>query len=115
MTRSAPIAVRCLRTLALLWLTASAATAQAFGPEDWLDNGTVNVAPRSPLVQQNMSAAQAAAIVRSRHGGRVLSVQPGRRGEVRGYRVRILVDGARVREVFVGDGGRPSVRPIGDR
>jgi len=57
----------------------------------------------SLLAQPNLSASQAAAIVRGEHGGRVLSVVPSFRGDERGYRVRVLVGGDRVKTVFVGD------------
>lgn len=57
----------------------------------------------SLVAQSNLSASQAAAIVRGEHGGRVLSVVPSFRGDERGYRVRVLVGGDRVKTVFVGD------------
>lgn len=57
----------------------------------------------SLFAQPRVSASQAAAIVRGRHGGRVLSVVPSSRGEQQGYRVRILIGGERVKTVFVAD------------
>lgn len=57
----------------------------------------------SLFAQPTVSASQAAAIVRSQHGGRVLSVVPSFRGKVRGYRVRVLIGGERVKTVFIAD------------
>lgn len=48
---------------------------------------------------RQMSAQQAAAEARSRHGGRVLKVNP--RGA--GYDVRLLLDDGRVIKVFIGE------------
>ena len=94
-------------------------------PDDWLDNPqtqTIDAPASSFVAQPSVSAAQAAAHVRRLHGGRVLSVSPSRRGDSLGYRVRVLVDGGRVKTVYV-DSGRangaapanPAVRTIGDR
>ena len=57
----------------------------------------------SLFAQPTVSASQAAAIVRNQHGGRVLSVVPSFRGKVRGYRVRVLIGGERVKTVFIAD------------
>lgn len=76
------------------------------------------------VAQPSFSAAEAASRVRRLHGGRVLSVSPSRRGDSLGYRVRVLVDGGRVKTVYVESGpsnppaavdSRPRVRNIGDR
>jgi hypothetical protein len=111
-------------SLLVLALAALSLPATAFDPEDWLD-GAGNAAAKSDLVPRNslvsqpsLSAAQAAASVRSEQGGgRVLSVSPASRGGLSGYRVRILVDGGRVKTIFVGE-QRPAnnpIRTIGDR
>lgn len=84
---------------------------------------TKSVAQSAPP-QPTMSAAQAAALVRRQHGGRVLSVNSSRSGDTLGYKVRVLVDGGRVKTVYVRSGSvksetkpqprasqRPSVRP----
>jgi len=111
-------ALGCGLLLALLAFPAAA------DPDDWLDNppagGSAN--SRSFVAQPSVSAAQAAAHVRRTHGGRVLSVSPARRGNALGYRVRVLIDGGRVKTVYVDSGQsnlpapsqRSSVRAIGD-
>ncbi len=110
-------------TLLFLAMAALSLPATAFDPEDWLD-GAGNAATTADLVQRNslvsqpsLSAAQAAASVRAQQGGgRVLSVSPVNRGGLNGYRVRILIDGGRVKTIFVGE-QRPiknPMRTIGD-
>lgn len=49
-----------------------------------------------------ISSGQAASIARGAYGGRVVSVQPGGDG---GYKVRLLLDGGRVKTVRVDGGG----------
>ena len=102
----------------LLWAQSALAD-----PNDWLDSPPASPGNSSSFVAQpSVSAAQAAAQVRRQHGGRVLSVSPARRGDSLGYRVRVLVDGGRVKTVYVNSSrvGRPAaqdspVRVIGDR
>ena len=48
-----------------------------------------------------MSAAEAAALVSARTGGRVLDVRAEQRGEQVVYRVKVLLEGGRVRVVRV--------------
>lgn len=64
----------------------------------------------SPLMQSLVEPArsapqltqdEAALAVQQQTGGRVLSTVPGYRGGATGYEVRVLVDGKRVRTVFV--------------
>ena len=64
----------------------------------------------SPLMQSLVEPAritpqltqdEAALAVQQQTGGRVLSTVPGYRGDATGYEVRVLVDGKRVRTVFV--------------
>ena len=53
---------------------------------------------------------QAANKVRSQTGGRVLSATPVQNGGERGYNVRVLVDGKRVKQFYVDSNGRMSSR-----
>lgn len=55
---------------------------------------------------QRISHEQAVGLVQRQTGGRVLSSGPIRRNGSSGYQVRVLVDGARVKNVFVDDQGR---------
>lgn len=64
----------------------------------------------SPLMQSlvepgrvapRLTQDQAALAVQQETGGRVLSTVPGYRGGASGYEVRVLVDGKRVRTIFV--------------
>lgn len=57
-----------------------------------------------------ISLEQAADTVRRRTGGRVLSATPVRKGGERGYNIRVLVDGKRVRQYYVDSEGRMSSR-----
>jgi len=57
-----------------------------------------------------ISLEQAAAKVRRQTGGRVLSATPVEKGGRRGYNVRVLVDGKRVRQFYVDADGRVSPR-----
>jgi hypothetical protein len=56
----------------------------------------------SYVPQSRMSAEQASAIVRRAYGGRVVSVKSA--GD--GYSVRVLLDGGRVKNVYVDGNGR---------
>ena len=53
---------------------------------------------------------QAADAVRRHTGGRVLSAEPVTKGGQRGYNVRVLVDGKRVKQYYVDAEGRMSSR-----
>jgi len=53
---------------------------------------------------------QAAAMVRRQTGGRVLSATPVNKNGERGYNVRVLVDGKRVKQYYVDAEGRMSSR-----
>ena len=53
---------------------------------------------------------QAADTVRRQTGGRVLSATPVSKGGERGYNVRVLVDGKRVKQYYVDAEGRMSSR-----
>ena len=53
---------------------------------------------------------QAADKVRRKTGGRVLSASPEEKGGRRGYNVRVLVDGKRVKQYYVDSDGRMTSR-----
>ena len=82
----------------LLWLVlvlpfhSSAAVAEFF---EKADQPTQFAAPAA------ISLEQAADKVRRETGGRVLSATPTEKGGKRGYSVRVLLDGKRVKKVFV--------------
>jgi len=57
-----------------------------------------------------ISLEQAADKVRRETGGRVLSASPEEKGGRRGYSVRVLVDGKRVKQYYVDADGRVSSR-----
>jgi uncharacterized membrane protein YkoI len=54
-----------------------------------------------------ISMEQAADMVRRDTGGRVLSATPTERGDRRGYEIRVLLDGKRVKKVFVDSQTKP--------
>lgn len=57
-----------------------------------------------------ISLEQAADMVRRETGGRVLSASPVNNGGQRGYNIRVLVDGKRVKQYYVDSEGRVSSR-----
>jgi hypothetical protein len=87
---------------AILLLPSHAAASQAFPfptlePAPLVPQTLVEVPGNAP----GLSREQAAALVQSRLGGRVLSTQPVWQGEQPGYEVRVLLEGKRVRSVYV--------------
>jgi hypothetical protein len=62
-------------------------------------------APQSYAQTEGIGSGEAAERVRALYGGRVISVSPANRGGVQGYIVRVLVDGGRVKTVFVDSRG----------
>ena len=58
--------------------------------------------------QAGISVEQAAAMVRRETGGRVLSANPTKSNGQRGYNIRVLVDGKRIKQYYVDDQGRMS-------
>ena len=100
--------------LACCLVLPAAADPQGFREPQAGDSGVTSsfAATAAPSV----SAAQAAAWVRRAHGGRVLSVNPAQRGDSLGYRVRVLVEGGRVKTVYVDSarmqGARQSQSPV---
>ncbi len=57
-----------------------------------------------------ISLEQAADKVRRQTGGRILSATPTEKGGRRGYEIRVLVDGKRVKQYYVDSEGRMSSR-----
>jgi len=58
--------------------------------------------------QGGISVEQAAAMVRRETGGRVLSANPVKNNGQRGYNIRVLIDGKRIKQYYVDDQGRMS-------
>lgn len=72
----------------------------------WMSSGQNPVEPQSLVRPSGVTRDQAANMVRRETGGRVLSATPAERGGQRGYEVRVLIDGKRVKSVFVDSEGR---------
>ena len=53
----------------------------------------------------SISLEEATEIVRRAYGGRVLSASPATQNGKRGYKIRVLLDGGRVKTVFVDSNG----------
>ena len=68
------------------------------------------VQPQSLVQPAGVSREDAAGVVQRQTGGRVLSTTPAQRGGANGYDVRVLVDGKRVKDVFVDDRGNVRAR-----
>jgi hypothetical protein len=68
------------------------------------------VQPQSLVQPAGVSREDAAGLVQRQTGGRVLSTTPAQRGGANGYDVRVLVDGKRVKDVFVDDRGNVRAR-----
>ena len=66
---------------------------------------TAMAAPQGYVQAEGISSGEAAERVRALYGGRVISVSPANRGGAQGYTVRVLVDGGRVKTVFVDSRG----------
>ncbi len=56
--------------------------------------------------QPGISIEKATEIARGTFGGRVLSAVPVKRGDKRGFEVRMLLDGKKVKKVFIDHQGR---------
>jgi hypothetical protein len=87
--------------VALLLLPAVATDALA--APSWARAAPAQVEPQSLVKPPGISLEQATNMVRRETGGRVLSAAPTDRG---GYEVRVLVDGKRVKNVYVDSDGR---------
>lgn len=98
-------AVRC-GVLGLM-LSALLAAGPAAAAPDWRRSMQEQLEPNS-LVENlpGISLEQAANKVRRETGGRVLSASPSDRGGQRGYEIRVLLDGKRVKSYFVDGQGR---------
>jgi uncharacterized membrane protein YkoI len=66
--------------------------------------------PNHFVQPSGVSLEQAADIVRRETGGRVLSATPTEQGSKHGYNIRVLLDGKRVKKVFVDAQSSPSKR-----
>ena len=77
------------------------------GPADFFDKADQ---PAQFAAPPAISLEQAADQVRRETGGRVLSATPAEKGGKRGYSVRVLLDGKRVKKVFVDAHASPSRR-----
>lgn len=73
---------------------------------DWRRGAQEQLEPNSFVRKPDITLEQAANMVRRRTGGRVLSASPSERGSQRGYDIRVLLDGKRVKSYFVDDQGR---------
>lgn len=93
---AAPLSAALVVVLGLMPMVASAAP-------DWRSEA---LEPNSLVRPPGISVERCANIVRRETGGRVLSATPVERGGRRGCEVRVLVDGKRVRSLFVDSQGR---------
>jgi hypothetical protein len=98
MTRGLPIAL-------LLAVLALPQPLEAAAP-DWRRSVQEQLEPNTLVRPPGISLEQAANEVRRQTGGRVLSASPSERGGQRGYEVRVLVEGKRVKSYFVDGQGR---------
>ncbi len=85
----------------LLFLTLACICAPAAAERPWRSGADPGGQPRSAAKRAGVSLDQASDIVRSKTGGRVLSATPSDKG----YEVRVLVDGKRVKKLFVDSKG----------
>ncbi len=100
----------CSKWLLLLVFVLPLCSANAGTLLDAVSNVSIfaGAAEPSPLVsnQPGISIEKATEIARGLFGGRVLSAAPAKRGEKRGYEVRMLLDGKKVKKVFIDNQGR---------
>lgn len=78
----------------------------ALAAPDWMRGSENQLEPNSLVRPPGVTLEQAANTVRRETGGRVLSATPSEQGGRRGYEVRVLVDGKRVKSYFVDSDGR---------
>ncbi len=78
----------------------------ALAAPDWMGGSENPLEPNSLVRPPGVTLEQAANKVRRETGGRVLSATPSEQGGRRGYEVRVLVDGKRVKNYFVDSDGR---------
>ena len=67
--------------------------------------GDVQWASKVLAAKSTISLEEATEIVRRAYGGRVLSASPTSKNGKKGYQVRVLLDGGRVKTVFVDSNG----------
>lgn len=101
-----PSTIRRAAAAIILAATAASWTVAAEAAPGWMRNGQNPVEPQSLVRPPGITMEQAARMVQNHTGGRVLSATPVDRGGQRGYEVRVLVDGKRVKNVFVDGDGR---------
>lgn len=77
---------------------------------DWRRGVQEQLEPNTLVRPPGITLEQAANKVRRETGGRVLSASPSDRGGQRGYEIRVLVDGKRVKSYFVDSQGRVRAR-----
>lgn len=87
---------RLLRAVLLCGLVALPSVAAA-GEMRWADQVLA--------AKSTISLEEATEIVRRAYGGRVLSASPTTKNGKKGYQVRVLLDGGRVKTVFVDSNG----------
>ncbi|MDZ7670685.1 MAG: PepSY domain-containing protein [Gammaproteobacteria bacterium] len=73
---------------------------------DWRRSAQEQLEPNTLVRPPGISLEQAANKVRRQTGGRVLSASPTERSGQRGYEVRVLLEGKRVKNYFVDADGR---------
>ena len=91
------------RAVAALVVAVGLLPAMASAAPDWRSDA---LEPNTLVRPPGISVERCANIVRRETGGRVLSATPVDRGGRRGCEVRVLVDGKRVRSLFVDSQGR---------
>jgi hypothetical protein len=96
-------AIRRRASMALLVLPMLAADVLA--APVWA-RGPTQLEPQTLARPPGISLEQATNMVRRETGGRVLSAAPVERGGQRGYEVRVLIDGKRVKNYYVDSDGR---------
>ena len=97
-------------TLLVLLATLTTPLLATSASPDWRRSAQEQLEPNSLVRPPGISLEQAANEVRRQTGGRVLSASPSERGGQRGYEVRVLVDGKRVKSYFVDGQGRVRAR-----
>ena len=92
--------------LACLLAAAPWLAPDALAAPSWARGAPAQLEPQNLVKPPGITLEQAANRVRRETGGRVLSASPSERGGRAGYEIRVLVDGKRVKNVFVDGDGR---------
>ena len=95
---AAALSLALLLALPLVAMDAAAAS--------WMRGAPSEVEPQNLYKPPGITLEQATSMVRRETGGRVLSATPVERGGQRGYEIRVLIDGKRVKDFFVDGDGR---------